>query len=136
MKLRILLASVIVAIFILLISLQMNVVNAANYQQSPLTGPVTTPVTYFSISGKVNYIFNGIFSNAANVIISAVNKKTKENFVTLTNTNGEYSLMVKPGLYTVRPSDQLRTHFKPGSKVVDAKTSDAIGINFIGALRK
>lgn len=110
----------------------------AKTSKNPVTGPITKPITYFTykIGGIVNHkVLNlKFFQPAASVKIEALNKKTNEKFVTLTNSQGTFSLTLKEGTYTIKASDDKNTRFTPFSKTVNLN-KDKLDLLFVGLIK-
>lgn len=90
--------------------------------------PLTSPVTFFQISGNVTYKFFKMFGHdmrrfnpAAGVTVSAVNLMTHDTYQTTTDTHGNYSLSVEEkGLYVVNPSGGKASTYFPPTRFVSA----------------
>lgn len=132
MKINIAIVIVLIGVFGVLTIGQIQKVQAfSNPGYSIITNPLTSPISYFTISGKVGYRFFGIFSPAENVTVKAVNTYTKTVYKVLTNKRGKYSILVKAGIYNVSAKDATGTIFYPTKIKVNVTTSNATNINFI-----
>ena len=115
--------SLLVGALVIPVFLQASVSSAAT--------PVTSPVTYFGLSGKVTFKFfnklQTVVTPAANVTISI---KGQGSAVTLkTDAKGEFMEKVVPGTYTVKVIN-TKYVFSPSSQVVTVSTQSAQNINF------
>jgi len=146
MKLRLALATLLIAFFTVTLFGQATVASANHNVLNAVSAPITGPVSQFatSITGKVTlrYLgwFRGINNNdrikpAPNVTIEARNIYTNEKFVTTTDVNGNYILNAKSGSYLVS-AKQNKVNFVPGVKFVklpEGKTKS--NVNFQGLTR-
>jgi hypothetical protein len=142
MKLRLALATFLVILSVSVLSTQATVVRANTISVNALTAPVVTPpVTSITkaISGNVTFKFLGWFRGitnqdkvkpAANVKIEAKNIFTKETFVTVTDSNGNYVLQAPSGKYLIS-AKYNKVPFSPGARFVNL-TTDKSGFNFQG----
>lgn len=141
MKSRLALITVFLSLFGLVLASQINMVNAQTV--TPLTSPITNPVTYFTyrISGKVTYteITRRFFKSlkpAHNVIITAMDVKTRKTYTTKTDINGNYALNVNNGTYLIVPQDNnRRTVFTPSYRYINV-TKNITNLDFTGIIRK
>lgn len=92
------------------------------------------PVSYFLLSGKVQYIVNGkaIPATYGNVVVTATAGKSKFTTKTI-NDDGSYALPVQSGTYSVSASNSLKTRFNPAKYVLKV-ISNTTGLNFTGNL--
>lgn len=105
--------------------------------------PLTSPVTFFKISGDVTYKFFKFFSNngqrfapAEDVTIEARNIFTNTVYETTTDDEGNYEISVEEkGVYLVSPTDAETDVFAPAIKAVHAnKTGARNNVNFTGLM--
>jgi hypothetical protein len=107
--------------------------------------PLTSPLTYFQISGKVTYKFFQIFIHgtqrivpAAGVTIEAENIITHDIYQTTTDSNGNYSLSIEEkGFFTVKPSGgNTNTYIPPLQFVSINKKGTQDNVDFQGYILK
>lgn len=104
--------------------------------QASTTSPITSPISYFIISGTVKYFYmNSISKPAANVSILATNTQNSSSSASLTNSVGNYSIKVPAGSYIVKASDAKQTVFRPSTILVNVLNANASGINFFGVIK-
>lgn len=132
MKLKLFLASILVSLLAFVMLSQASLVTAETLTNSSITGPITTPISYFTISGRVSYKFFRIVKPAENVTVEATSTQTSDKFSAQTNKKGQYTITVPAGQYNVRAFDFLGTIFDPALRLVDVTTSSITGINFRG----
>lgn len=105
--------------------------------------PLTSPVTFFKISGTVTYKFFKFFSNngqrftpADDVTVEARNIFTNNVYATTTDSNGKYTLTVdEKGVYLVSPTGGDTDVYTPALKAVHAtKPGAANNVNFTGLI--
>jgi hypothetical protein len=105
--------------------------------------PLTSPVTFFKISGNVTYKFFKFFSNngqrfapATGVTVTAENVFNKNKYQTTTDLNGNYTLPVEEkGVYLVGPSGGNTNVYTPALQVVHAnKAGVKSNVNFHGLM--
>ncbi|MGI8419385.1 MAG: hypothetical protein ACR2LN_01950 [Candidatus Levyibacteriota bacterium] len=102
--------------------------------------PLTSPVTYFTISGNVRYQFLRIFGlgkkeqPAEGVNVTAVDKFHHVSYETQTDSNGNYTITTQVGgLFIVSPSGGESTFYTPPFAVVHANhPGQRTNVNFKG----
>ncbi len=99
-------------------------------------GGVTSPITYFMLSGQVTYKYLTYVFVAKNVTVTATNYQTNAKTATVTDANGNYSISVTQGQYTVKPHDSRGTVFTPASRFVSVINNSISGLNFQGAYKR
>lgn len=134
MNIRWLLASFLLTLMGGLILAQINYVNV-QASANPITYPITTPISYFTLSGRVGYIVWPRIVPAKNVKIQAVNTQTNQNTTTLTNSQGRYNIQVVPGQYRITASDSRGSRFNPSEYLIDVISANLNNLNFIAKLR-
>lgn len=116
-------------------ALQIGVVKTTAQTVSPLT----SPITYYAISGRVGYkLFlqnGGQILPAKGALVIARNIQSNEKKIATTSATGSYSILVTPGTYSVRASDYKSTQFKPTEYILNIVSSDATKIAFLGIIR-
>lgn len=89
--------------------------------------PLTSPVTFYRISGDVSYKFFKFFSNngqrfvpAEGVTVEARNVFTNDVYTTTTDEDGDYSFSLEEkGMYLVSPIDEEADFFAPALRHVN-----------------
>lgn len=107
-------------------------VNSVKAITIPSGSPITSPISFFAITGKVTYKNLKLFISAlnritpgANVTITATNFfDPSQVFSTTTDINGNYILPVPNALYKVTASDNANTFFSPPLHVVKIKNQN------------
>lgn len=131
MKTRLILTIIGLALTVGLTLSQVKAVSAVHLESNPLTAPVT----YFLIKGKVNYLWRGWLIPARGVKVEAVNTRTNAAWTAGTDAGGSYIIGVEPGEYKVKASDNRNTLFAPAVRIVKVVNSDISNISFFGYLR-
>lgn len=127
MKSKLIFASILVSLFIGLMASQVKVVNAESS-----SSPLTTPISYFEISGKVTYRLGNIVKPAVGAFVKIITQNGSF-FITPVNSDGSYSSLMVAGEYKLKAVDQRsRTTFYPDSRIVDLREASASGVNFQG----
>lgn len=128
MKVRIILASIVLALLGTLLFSEVNFVQASSNTEGG------SPVSSYTISGKVLYRYAGWFKPATSAAIEALNVRDRQKkFTTVADRLGNYSLVVPSSEYKVRAFDSRDTIFLPVLRYVSATTS--AGVNFQGVVR-
>jgi hypothetical protein len=105
--------------------------------------PLTSPITFFQITGKVTYKFFKFFSgsnsisNAPGVKVEAENIFDHHKFQTNTDGNGNYVLPInETGVYLVKPSGGNTNIYVPPLRAVKVNdmSSSANNIDFQGLI--
>lgn len=136
MKTKLFLASILLALMAAIMGLQLSQVESVAASTISGGGPITSPISYFFISGKVRYAFqNGLIKPAANVLITATNTQTSSKSATLTNTYGDYKILVPAGVYSVKARDNKQSVFRPSEILVNVLNGNASNINFGAIIR-
>lgn len=129
MKSKIILASVMALVLVAVLSAQIGVVKA----QTVVSSAITSPITYFTLSGNVTYKLSKFLIIPANgVTITAKNSQTNQETSAKSDRLGRYSLKVAAGAYIVSAKDSKNTIFSPANKIVQVINSSISGINFQG----
>lgn len=140
MKQKFVTALSLVIAFAVVFSVQLASTAQADYKNGK---PLTSPVTFFKISGDVTYKFFKFFSNngqrfvpADDVTVTAKNVVTGDTYVTETNAQGEYSFSIaEKGVYLVTPSEGDTNVFAPAVKAVQVnKTGSKNNVDFTGLM--
>ncbi len=132
----------IVALFFLLSFPVLLQLSSAKALALPITSPVTTPVSFFNLTGHVIYHQLGILMNSAQRRFPAANVMiTVSNFfggsqvaATTTDSNGDYHVNLPAGWYRVSASDGTSAHFVPPFRIVNVKTNSQKHADFQGLL--
>lgn len=113
-------------------------------KKNPIVAPVTGPITSFAytIRGQIKYRFlkpftplNGMYIiPAKNVQVNSMNSTTNEVKSVRTGKNGNYTLKVQEGIYSLSVSDIKNTVFLPQRSTVTVST-DLKNINFHGDIK-
>lgn len=89
--------------------------------------PLTSPITYFTISGNVTYQFFKFLwfgkkdAPAAGVTVTAVDKFHHVKYQTQTDNSGNYTITTQVGgQFFVSPSDGKTNNYVPPINVVEA----------------
>ncbi|MBI3486518.1 hypothetical protein HY025_06325 [Candidatus Daviesbacteria bacterium] len=126
MKSKLIFASILVSLFIGLMVSQVKVVNAESSNS-----PLTTPISYFEISGKVTYRLGNIVRPAVGAFIKVIGNTGI--FIIPVNSDGSYSTYLTAGEYKVQAQDhRSQTTFYPTTRIVDLREASASGVNFQG----
>lgn len=134
MKTRRLLTLLLTAIIGFLMVAQINVIKANTVNLT--SNPITAPVTFFIISGKVTYFkLFGPSQPAPDVKVEATNISTNNKTSQSTDSSGRYTLAVEKGRYLVRVRDNKRTIFLPSLRFLNVDRS-FFDIDFRGLLRR
>ncbi len=115
-------------VFTVVFSTQVASTASANHENG---SPITSPVTFFKVSGNVTYKFFKLFTNngqrfapAPGVTMTAENVFTKEKVQTTTDTNGNYTLnLYEKGVYLVGPSGGNTNTYVSPLQVIHANKS-------------
>lgn len=99
-------------------------------------GGVTSPITYFMLSGQVTYKYLTYVFAAKNVTVVATNYQTGVKTSTLTDASGNYFIKVTQGQYVVKPHDARATVFSPAYRFVNVIDNSISGLNFQGAYKR
>lgn len=125
-----------VILFAVIFSAQLS---HTSYAATKNGNPVTSPVTFFQISGKVTYKFFKFFrgntnQNASNVTVEVKNVFTNDVYETTTDGNGNYSLNVEEkGVFLVGPTEGNTDVWVPALKPVHVNNPGSrSGVNFQG----
>lgn len=102
--------------------------------------PLTSPITYFTISGNVRYQFLKFFrfgkkdQPAANVTVTAVDKFHHVEYQTQTDSNGNYTISTQEGgKFFVSPmGGKSRTYTPPVAFVNVTKPGQQKKVDFKG----
>jgi hypothetical protein len=139
MRQKLITALSLVTAFAVIFSAQLATSAAADTKNG---SPLTSPVTFFKISGDVTYKFFKFFSNngqrfapAEGVTVEARNIFTNDVYITTTDEDGEYSFSIQEkGMYLVSPSDDDEAEFfAPPIKHVNAnKAGSKNNVDFQG----
>lgn len=111
-----------------LTALQVGKISAAELNISP----ITSPITYFLVSGRAGYIFNGLLYPAKDVNIKAQNIATNQIFSTKTDNQGRYRLSLQRGIYRFAAFDKVNGQirfFDPFNKIFNIDR-DRLNANF------
>ena len=111
-------------------------------QTSPITGPITTPISFFNLTGDVTYkklgrLFSGIqrVVPGEDVLVKVSNFfNPGQSFETMTDDEGNYKFNLPAGLYKVEVEDGDHTFFVPPLKVVKVQEEKAKKANFQGLI--
>lgn len=131
-------------VFLLVISffagsifLQVGRVQANN---SPITGPITTPITFFNLTGEVTLkhlgkLFGGMKrampgEDVTVQVTGFFNKNHQHN--TETDEHGKYGFQLSDGLYIVEVKEGNDIFFTPPIRVVQVKEGKVKKANFQG----
>ena len=100
-----------------------------------VTNPITSPITFFSLMGKVTY--RNVFRThtvtpAAGVKITAEKLGTSTKAMGTTNPDGTYGMSLTPGTYLIEASDTKRTFFTPAIQIVRISAGKSATRNFQG----
>lgn len=126
--------------FSIIFGAQLATSAAADYKNGK---PLTSPVTFYKISGDVSYKFLKFFHKnssrfvpAEGVTIEARNIFTNDVYITTTNKDGEYSLSLQEkGMYLVEPSDGKADFFSPTLRQVQVhKQGSKNNVDFTGVI--
>lgn len=140
MRQKLITALSLVIVFSVVFSTQLAT-TASAYPQT--VNPVTSPVTFFKITGNVTYKFfkffrhNGQrFAPAPGVTITAENIFTKHKVQTTTDASGKYTLgLNEKGIYLVSPSGgDTSTYLQPLQVVHANKSGEKNNVNFTGLI--
>lgn len=147
MKLKLILITLLVAVFGYVLSNELQSVSASNKKTptptpvtSPITSPVTGPVTFagLKLQGKVTYkTFKRWWNSAKKVLpasdvtVVAKNRETGEKKETQTDANGEYTFILPEDKYRVYVAKDEKGWFVPPFKNVNLK-KDKDGVDFQG----
>lgn len=131
MKIRLLISAFIIAFFAVILSTQTHLVSAQTFSTIPLTYPITAPISYFKISGKVSFLRLRWFKQPTNVKVIAADSQGKQ-ISTMTDTQGNYTLPVTAGKYRVSVSPVTGYRFVPQNRIANVKNSDVNHVNFFG----
>lgn len=104
--------------------------NKAMAYRDPSTGPLTNPISYFTVSGSVIYKLTRGYVPAANVTVTA-KSQSGTTYTTVTGNDGFYSLTVDGGTYLVRPADAFKSIFMPAQRIIEV-FSNLTRVNFVG----
>lgn len=136
MRQKIITALSLVIVFAVIFSAQLS---HTAYATTKNGNPVTSPVTFFQISGKVTYKFFKLFGggsnqNAAGVEVEAKNVFTNDVYETTTDANGNYVIPVQEkGVFLVGPTEGNTDVWVPALKPVHANNPGSkTGVNFQG----
>lgn len=137
---KFLLSLVLVVVLSLPIFSQVSRVSA---QEAPITSSITNPITFFNLTGTITYKRLGFFfRNVTNRILPADNVKVtvtgffdkSQRFQTTTDANGNYSINLPTGLYTIKTNGGRTNFFSPPLRVMRVKTNATSTANFQGFL--
>jgi hypothetical protein len=140
MKQKFITALSLVIVFAVVFSVQLASTAQADWKNGK---PLTSPVTFFKISGEVTYKFFKFFSNngqrfapADDVTVTAKNVFTGDTYVAETAANGTYTITVEEkGVYLVSPSEGDTNVFAPAVKAVPAnKAGSKNNVDFTGLM--
>jgi hypothetical protein len=138
MRRKLITALSLVTAFAVVFSAQLATSAAADTKNG---SPLTSPVTFFRISGDVTYKMFKFFSNngqrfvpAEGVTVEARNIFTNDVYTTTTDKNGDYTFSLEEkGMYLVSPSDDEADVFAPSIRPVPAnKAGVKNNVNFHG----
>jgi hypothetical protein len=126
-----------VALFAISIFSQVASVQAFH---TPITGPITTPITFFNLTGEVTLkqfgkLFGGLkrFMPAEDVTVKVTGLFDKnKKFTTETDEQGDYGFMLPAGHYLVEVEDDPDTFFAPPIKFVHIKEGKVKTADFKG----
>jgi len=110
-----------------ILAIQTNKVMA--YRDSS-SGPLTNPISYFTVTGSVIYKLTRGYIPAANVAVNATSQ-SGTTYSAVTGNDGYYSMTVNSGTYLVRPSDAFNSIFMPARRIIDV-FSNVSRVNFVG----
>lgn len=113
-----------------LLLLQLQQATAYGQSPTPISGPITRPITYFKIVGRVTVRWSNPIQPLAGIKVVATNISTQARTVAYTDTNGYYGLPVVNGTYFVRIRRQLGYRFIPWRREVTVTGGDVTGVDF------
>lgn len=123
-----LISILILTVLFSLTALQIGKINAFELNDSP----ITSPISYFLVSGRAGYLFNGLFYPTRDVNVKAQDTATNQVVSTKTDNQGRYRLSLQRGIYKIvafeRVNGEIR-FFKPFDKIVRVN-QDKTGIRF------
>ena len=111
---------IVLAVFVVLGGLTLSqavMVNAANFGGGP--GPITSPITYFQLSGRVAYTVDGWYKPAVGATVAALNLSNNVLTTTKTNSYGAYTLTLQAGTYKVKAFDSQGSQFTPKNRIIE-----------------
>ena len=130
MKSRLIIGILIAVLAVVSLHTQVSMISKADAQNTP----ITAPITYFKISGKIVYNLLGRFIPSQNVRVTAVNTQDRSVVEAKTDGNGMYSLVLRQAEYIISAQDLFRqTIFAPAHYKLFV-TSDRPNINFVRIL--
>lgn len=130
MKSKLIIGVLIAGLAVVSLLAQVNLIRKAQAADAP----VTAPITYFKLSGKIVYNLFGKFIPAQNVRVTAVNTQDKSITDARTDINGLYNLSLRQAEYIISAHDLFRKTIFAPSYYKFFVTSDLSSINFVGIL--
>lgn len=137
MKIKLTIGIIFAAIFVFLLSSQVAFVQAQQNNNPP---PITIPITFpsFKINGNVSLrVLNRFIPlPLLNVEIRLRDRNNSGEFIgySLTDSSGNYSLLVPAGLYQVQPLHSPSFIFSPPKRYIEVKR-DIDNVSFWGIIR-
>jgi len=130
MKSRLIIGILIAVLAVVSLHTQVSMISKAEAQDAP----ITSPISYFNVSGKALYNFFGRFIPATNARITALNTQDRSIISVKTDSNGLYSLALRQAEYIISAQDLFeKTIFAPAHYKLFV-ASDLPNINFVGIL--
>lgn len=153
MKIKLILATILLTVLGGLTLLQANSVNAQVLTNSgsigPITGPLPSPnpISYFLIKGHVTHMIGGVKNPGVGVEVRALNLDSQEELGTTTDEEGKFRFSVQNGTYKVYPvstcptiannsscvtTSQVHFIYRPSFRNVVVNNHNVSGVGFKG----
>ncbi|KKR80261.1 MAG: hypothetical protein UU73_C0004G0076 [Candidatus Daviesbacteria bacterium GW2011_GWA1_41_61] len=134
MKIKLILSLFLLLLGGIVLSQQIKTV-VAQQTENTNTSAITSPISYFAVSGQVTYKAFGKIIPAGNVWVRINRIESGSWYYVSTNSQGYYSALVRSGNYVISAIDSLGTQFKPSSRFVTVSDSNIDNISFQGRLQ-
>lgn len=134
MKAKLLLSLILVLLGGIAVSQQIKTV-VAQQTENTNTAAITSPISYFTVSGQVTYKAFGKIIPAGNIWVRVNKIDTGNWYYVNTNSQGYYSALVSNGTFLISAIDSLGTQFKPSSRFVTVSDGDVNNISFQGRIQ-
>lgn len=126
---RLIFGLVIISLVYLLL-FQLKQTAAYGQSPSPITGPLTHPISYFKVSGRVTVRWSNPLRPVANAKVLAIDTTTLVRKAAYTDANGYFTFTLANGTYKVKMADNPLWRFLPKRRFVTVAGQDVTGVNF------